>query len=115
VIVRTWIGWTRPEDARAYLGYLRATGVAAYRGTEGNLGVRVLMRELSDRVEFVVVSHWVSMEAIRRFAGNAPERAVFYPDDERYLIDREELVRHYTVLLDTDWEYDSGEGRPGDA
>jgi hypothetical protein len=37
------------------------------------------------------------MDAVRRFAGPAPERAVFYPDDDRYLIQRDEHVDHYDV------------------
>ena len=35
---------------------------------------------------------------IRRFAGDDIGRAVFYPEDERVLIDRGERVRHYEVV-----------------
>ena len=37
------------------------------------------------------------MEAIKAFAGDEPEVAVFYPEDDRYLVEREELVSHYEV------------------
>jgi hypothetical protein len=42
------------------------------------------------------------MEAVRRFAGDEPERAVFYPEDERFLIERDERVEHFEVLHQTE-------------
>ena len=46
----------------------------------------------------MIVSLWDSMDAVRRFAGESPERAVFYPEDERFLVARDEQVTHYEVL-----------------
>ena len=40
---------------------------------------------------------WTSMDAVRRFAGDQPEQAVFYPEDDRFLVDREVTVRHFDV------------------
>ena len=40
---------------------------------------------------------WDSMEAVTAFAGTEPERAVFYPEDDRYLIDRGLTVDYYEV------------------
>jgi hypothetical protein len=40
---------------------------------------------------------WESMDAIRAFAGDDPEQAVFYPEDDRFLIDRDLTVAHYEV------------------
>jgi hypothetical protein len=37
------------------------------------------------------------MDAVRAFAGDDPERAVFYPEDDRFLVDRELTVSHYTI------------------
>lgn len=46
----------------------------------------------------MLVTLWDSWEAIRAFAGTDVERAVFYPEDERYLIRRDLTVMHYEVL-----------------
>jgi heme-degrading monooxygenase HmoA len=51
-----------------------------------------------DKAEFVVTSLWASRDAIRVFAGDEIERAVFYPEDDRYLVDRETTVTHYEVV-----------------
>ena len=50
-----------------------------------------------DRAEIVTVSLWDSRSAIEAFAGQDIDQAVFYPEDDRYLIDRDLTVRHYKV------------------
>lgn len=40
---------------------------------------------------------WDSMQAIESFAGSTPEVAVFYPEDDRFLIERETIVSHFEV------------------
>ena len=92
-------GVTRASDADAYLDYLQATGLAEYRATPGNRGVLALRRITGDRAEFLLLTLWESEAAIRRFAGDDIERAVFYPEDDRYLVARDERVRHYDVLF----------------
>jgi heme-degrading monooxygenase HmoA len=99
MIARTWAGATRAADADAYLQYLQATGLAAYRATPGNRGVMALRRITEDRAEFLLVTLWESEEAIRRFAGDEIGRAVFYPEDDRFLISRDEHVGHYDVVF----------------
>jgi heme-degrading monooxygenase HmoA len=69
VIARRWRGWTRAEDADAYLAYIRETGLREYRDTPGNRGAWILRRDDGDRVEFVTLSFWDSMDAVRAFAG----------------------------------------------
>ena len=97
MIARLWRGATRAADADRYVAYLQRTGIAAYRATPGNLGVLTLRRALGARTEFLLVSLWSSIDAIRRFAGDDPARAVFYPEDERFLVERDEHVTHFEV------------------
>lgn len=98
LVARTWRGSTRAEDADAYLAYLQQTGLRAYRATSGNRGVLVLRRAAGDRADFLLLTLWSSREAIRAFAGDDIERAVFYPEDERYLVARDEHVEHFDVV-----------------
>ena len=98
MIARTWRGWTARDRADEYVEYLEGTGMAEYAATPGNLDAYLLRRDLDDgRTEFLAVSLWTSMEAVRRFAGDQPERAVFYPEDDRFLVDRETTVHHFEV------------------
>lgn len=98
-IARSWRGATRAADAETYLEYLHRTGLKSYRGTPGNLGVVALRRIKGDQAEFLLISYWESMDAIRRFAGESIEKAVFYPEDDRFLIQRDNHVDHYEVVF----------------
>ncbi|MFI6325919.1 antibiotic biosynthesis monooxygenase family protein [Nonomuraea sp. NPDC050556] len=98
MIVRTWRGWTSAADATAYEAYLMRTGFAGYTSTPGNQGVRFTRRDDGDRTEFFLISFWESWEAIRAFAGDEPSQAVFYDEDDRFLVDRETTVEHYEVF-----------------
>jgi heme-degrading monooxygenase HmoA len=97
MIARIWRGWTTREDAAAYAEYVRSTGLVGYRQTPGNRGAYILQRDDGDRTEIVTVSFWDSLEAIKGFAGDDVERAVFYPEDDRYLVARDLTVTHFTV------------------
>ena len=108
MIARTWRGATRAKDSAAYLGYLHRTGFTEYRKTKGNRGVLALRRIVDDKAEFLLVSLWESEESIRRFAGDDIKKAVFYPEDEQFLIERDEQVSHYEVVFDSHGESPSG-------
>ncbi len=97
MVVRTWRGWTRAEDADRYVEYVRETGLKAYRETPGNRGAWILRRTVGDRCEFVTVSVWDSLDDIRGFAGDEIERAVFYPEDDAFLVERELTVDHWEL------------------
>ena len=101
MIARTWRGATKAQDAEVYLEYLHRTGLAEYRKTAGNRGVLGLRRIVKDRAEFLLISLWDSKEAIRQFAGDDIEKAVFYPEDQRFLVERDDHVSHYEVVFDT--------------
>jgi heme-degrading monooxygenase HmoA len=97
MIVRIWRGWTRPEDTDDYASYIEETGMAAYRTTPGNQGAYIVSRPDGGSTEFLTISFWDSEESIRSFAGDDIEAAVFYPEDDQFLVDRERRVRHYRV------------------
>ena len=100
MIARIWRGRTRAAEADAYVDYLLATGVKEYAAVPGNRGVRVLRRTEGEVAEFLVVSFWESMAAVRGFAGEDVEAAVYYPTDDRFLLEREPTVAHYEVVVD---------------
>jgi heme-degrading monooxygenase HmoA len=98
MIMRMWRGWTRAEDAAAYEKYLLATGYVGYTEAKGNQGVCFTRRDEGGRSEFVLTSLWESWEAITAFAGEEPSRAVFYDEDDRFLVERELTATHYAVF-----------------
>ena len=99
MIFRKWTGRIRTREADEYVQYIRDTGGSHYAQTEGNLGYQILLRDLGDGTsEVSTVSWWRDLEAVKRFAGEDYGRAIYYPEDDQYLIDRPELVEHHDVL-----------------
>jgi len=98
MIARMWRGIVRREDADAYADYIGSTGMAEYRSTPGNQGAWMLRRDNGDRSEIITFSLWDSHDSIRGFAGDDIEKAVFYPEDDRFLIERDLTVSHYEVV-----------------
>lgn len=98
-IARTWSGATRAGDADEYLDYLRRTGLKDYAETPGNEGIVCLRRLEGGRAEFTILTLWDDHRAVEAFAGLDTARAVFYPEDDAFLVRRDELAGHYEVVF----------------
>jgi heme-degrading monooxygenase HmoA len=98
LIARIWRGRTLAAQADQYLDYLQQTGVKGARTTLGNRGVRILRRITGQEAEFLFISFWDSLDAIRAFAGPDFERAVYFPEDTAFLLELEPTVVHYDVF-----------------
>ena len=97
MIARIWKGAVRRSDGDAYASYMQETGVAGYRATPGNRGVWMLRRDVGEKTEFLMFTLWDSLDAVKAFAGEDHERAIFYPEDDRYLVERDATAIHYVV------------------
>ncbi|MGH8866795.1 MAG: antibiotic biosynthesis monooxygenase [Actinomycetes bacterium] len=97
MVGRMWRGSVRREQGDAYAAYMSETGLRGYASTPGNLGAYMLRRDVEEHSEFVMVSLWESMDAVHAFAGDDPEIAVFYPEDDAFLVDRDLHATHWTV------------------
>ena len=99
IILRKWSGRLRTADEAECLAYTARTGAEDYSKTDGHLGHQILIRRLGDGIsEITTLSWWRDMDAVRRFAGERPELSVYYPEDDRYLIDKPEFVEHHRVF-----------------
>ena len=98
MIARIWRGATREADKDTYFEHLQETGLKEYASTPGNLGVWVLRRVSDGRAGFTLISHWESWDTIKAFAGAGYEKAVYYPQDEKFLLEMLPKVEHYEVL-----------------
>jgi antibiotic biosynthesis monooxygenase (ABM) superfamily enzyme len=97
MIARVWRGSTLAEDADAYAAYLEETGMRSARELAGSRGTLVLRRVRGGYAEFETILLFDALEDVRAFAGDELEQAVFFDEDDRYLVERELEVRHYEV------------------
>jgi heme-degrading monooxygenase HmoA len=101
MIARHWTARATVEGARAYIEFFQRTLVPQLARLDGHRGALVFDRLLDDGVEVTVVTLWESMEAMARFAGSTPERAVVEPEVRAILRDCDDRVRLLTLRLDT--------------
>jgi heme-degrading monooxygenase HmoA len=99
MIARIWHGRTPDCMADEYFQYIKKTGVQGYKSTEGNRAMIVLRRIKNGVSEFLLITLWDSFEAIKKFSGPDVEKAVYFPDDKKYLLELEPHVDHFEVLL----------------
>lgn len=88
----------RSEDADEYVEYLRGTGIAEYRETPGNRAAYILRRDQGERTEFIALTFWDSLDAVKAFAGDDIEQAVYYAEDDRFLVERDPTVTHFELF-----------------
>ena len=101
MIARIWRGVTLDSKSEEYLDYVKRTGVKDCRATAGNRGVWVLRKVAGGRAEFLFISLWESFDAIRKFAGPEIEKAVYYPEDKKFLLGLYPNVAHYEIVVDS--------------
>ena len=94
VITRIWHGRTLSEHADEYLRYVRDTGIKDYLNTPGILSARILRRIEGPVCHFWTITEWPDIESIIKFAGPDYEKAKYYPEDKKYLLELEETVIH---------------------
>lgn len=100
MIIREWRGRALPARAEEYPAHFRKNVLPELLQIEGFHGACLSRRQTADRVEFLVLTRWRSLDAIRSFAGDDIERAVVEPDAVAALEDFDSEVRHYEALED---------------
>ena len=98
MIIREWRGRANSSQAQAYPKHFHEKVVPELRRVRGFAGAQLGRRQLDDKIEFLVLTRWRSMDAIRAFAGKAVEQAVVEPGAVAALIEFDSRVRHYEVV-----------------
>ncbi len=98
MITRIWHGKTKAQDADAYLAYIQQTGLKDYSATPGIVSAKILRKIEGDTCHFYTVTEWESFDSIRQFAGDDFEKARYYEEDKKYLLELEETVNHYETF-----------------
>ena len=99
MIARLWHGWTTRGDADAYEALLRGESLPGIHRIAGYRGAYLLRRDVPDGAEFVTLTLFESMEAVRAFAGDDVERAVVPPKARRLLQRFDERSRHFDLRI----------------
>jgi len=98
MILRMWKARSTTSRTEAYIHHATKVVFPRLRAIEGHRGEYLLRREVEDGVELVLLTLWESMEAVRRFAGPEPNKAVVEPEARAVLTSFDEYVTHFEVV-----------------
>jgi len=98
MIARLWHGWTTREKADEYEELLRSRILPGIHRVRGYKGSYLLRKDGEDEVEFVTLTFFESMDAVREFAGEDYRTAVV-PPEARLLLSRFDATsEHYETI-----------------
>jgi heme-degrading monooxygenase HmoA len=97
MIMRMWKARATANRADDYIQHATKVVFPKVNAIEGHRGAYLLRRQVEGDVELVVLTVWDSMEAIRRFAGPEPNKAVVEPEARAVLASFDEYVTHFEV------------------
>ncbi|MBI5446064.1 MAG: antibiotic biosynthesis monooxygenase [Deltaproteobacteria bacterium] len=97
MIARHWKGTARPGEAGRYIAHLRTETFPKLRGIAGFCSAFILKRPVERGTEFLIVTVWESMDAVRAFAGEAADDAVVPPVVQEMMVDYDRKVAHYEM------------------
>jgi len=98
MIARHWRGLAKADRADAYVTHLREETFPAIRKLPGFKSAAILRRDVTEGVEFLIVTTWDSLDAIRAFAGANIDAAVVPEKAQQMMVDYDRVVRHFEVI-----------------
>jgi len=101
MIIRSWKARAAGGKFETYARHFRDAVVPELAAVPGHAGAYLLRRTVGAHVEVVVLTLWDSMEAIAKFAGPVPERAVVAPVAAQMLEAFDTTVEHFEVAFDS--------------
>lgn len=100
MISRIWHGWTTIENADKYESLLRADVLPGIHRVIGYNGAYLLRREAANNeIEFLTITQFTDIAAVKAFAGKDYERAVIAAGARKFLTHYDERTAHYQTLL----------------
>lgn len=100
MVTRLWHGWTTRDNADAYEHLLRTEILPGIHRIPGYQGAYLLRRDVPDGVEFVTLTLFESMGAVRAFAGDDYEVAVVPPRARALLARFDQTSTHYEIVVE---------------
>ena len=96
-IIRTWKGWTTPENASIYENMLISEVFPAVKkkGVAGLEKVSISIKKSEKEVEFFLILQFDSLDAVKVFAGPNYEIAYIPDEAKKVLLRYDETAQHY--------------------
>jgi len=97
-IARIWTCRADASKSDTYSHHFREKVLPALDQIPGFLGAMLMRREDAGQVEYTVITRWISLDAIKKFAGDDLVTAVVDPDVAATLVSYDKTVKHFEIL-----------------
>lgn len=101
MIERHWKGITKKERAEDYIAHLQNDTFQQLKTIAGFISGKILEREADNGIEFLIVTKWQSVDAIKEFAGTEIEMAVIPKKVHEMMHSYDKWVQHYKINFET--------------
>ena len=98
MISRHWRGVAKLEEADNYIHHLRSDTFPKLARIGGFIKASILRRPIGEGTEFLIVTTWQSLEAIRKFAGESVDTAVVPLSVQAMMVEYDREVLHYEIV-----------------
>ena len=99
-IMRLWHGEVAIEKADDYQKFMVEKAAPDYGSVEGLIKLYFQRKDEEKKAHFLLVTLWDSVDSVKKFAGENPDIAKYYPEDENFLLEKEKHVSMYEVFYE---------------
>ncbi|MGV6853161.1 MAG: antibiotic biosynthesis monooxygenase [bacterium] len=97
-IMRLWHGEVPIEKADEYQAFMVSKAAPDYASINGLINLYFQRRDEQEKAHFLLVTIWDSMQSIKEFAGDQPELAKYYLEDDDFLLEKEKFTTMYDIF-----------------
>lgn len=98
--MRLWHGEVPIEKADEYEKFMIERAAPDYGSVEGLIKLYFQRRDEAKKAHFLLVTIWDSIDSVKKFAGDKHENAKYYPEDDNFLLEKDEYVSMYDVFYE---------------
>ncbi|MGD9365922.1 MAG: hypothetical protein PVH87_09515 [Desulfobacteraceae bacterium] len=99
-IMRLWHGEVAIEKADEYEKFMIERAAPDYGSVEGLIKLYFQRKNEEKKAHFLLVTLWDSLDSVKKFSGDNPEIAKYYPEDDYFLLEKEKHVSIYEVFYE---------------
>ena len=97
-IMRLWHGEVPLEKADECEKFMIERAAPDYASVDGLLNLYFQRKDEETKAHFLLVTIWDSMVSIEKFAGEKPELAKYYTEDDDFLLSKEKYTTMYDIF-----------------
>jgi len=97
MIARHWKGIVEKGKADEYISHLKKETLETIKHIKGFVKASILSRDANSGIEFLIITEWKDIDAIKQFAGEDYEQAVVPLIAQAMMVSYDQIVNHYEI------------------